>query len=207
LNLGIPAAKELVSAFLQDWWRAVIASFSGKPDVAELAINALLEQNQAHLDARDASETRQFLERMEFLAVLRAAIEGQRSAAEQFATPVGPSVERATAHFSRGRSIEINTEDADAIRDSVKLTWGPLEPLTLRTDGFRFHTNGLSVENPQRKGYLMAQVQDPRFDEPVNPYTEAAQRRAAIKVVGRLGYKGETLTAILIVDFIETVPE
>lgn len=213
LPLGLPLAKELASYFLEEWWKAVIARFSGKPDVAEIAIKAMAEMNRDHLAARDASDARRDAneaqrdaqrheEFMAMIDVLRTAVAGQQRAAEQFATPIGPSVHNATVFPSLDRPVTVDTADAEAIRDSAKLEWSSLREIVLRTDGFRFHTNGLSIENPDKDGFLMARVRDPAFDEPENQYTEAAQRRAEIVVLGRQGYKGSTLAGIEIVDFI-----
>lgn len=206
LPLGLPLAKELASHFLEEWWKAVIAQFSGKSDVAEAAIKAMAEMNRDHLAARDASDQRRHEEFMAMIDVCRAAVAGQQRAAEQFATPIGPAVHTATVFPSLDRPVTVDTSDADAIRDAAKLEWTSLRELTLRTDGFRFHTNGLSIENPDRNGFLMARVRDPSFDELSNPYTEAAQRRAEIIVLGRQGYKGSTLAGIEIVDFIRENP-
>lgn len=206
LPLGLPLAKELVSHFLEEWWKAVIARFSGKPDVVEAAIKAMVDMNQAHLDSRDASDARRHEETMALIGILRRGIEGQQRPVEQFSIPVGPSVASATVYPDFTRAVPLNIPDAEAIRDSGKLDWGPLEQITLKTDGFRFHTSGLSVENPERDGFLMARVRDPRFSEPENPYTEAAQRMAQIVVVGRRGYKASSLTGIEIVDFVRDLP-
>lgn len=202
LPLGMPLARDLAGHFLEEWWKGVLARFSGKHEAFEAAVNAMVEMNQAHLDARDANDARRHEETMALIDVLRRGIEGQHRSVEQFAAPVGPSVESATLLPNFARPVSLDVPDADAIRDAVKLDWGPLEQLTLRTDGFRFHTSGLSVENPERNGFLMARVRDPRFSEPENPYTEAAQRMAQIVVTGRRGYKGDVLTGIEIVDFI-----
>jgi hypothetical protein len=217
LPLGLPLAKELASHFLELWWKAVIARFSGKPDVAEACIQAIVELTRDHLAARDAGEqrshdamvandARRHEEMMALIDVLRSGVAGQQRAAEQFATPIGPSVQQATVYPSLARPVPVDTEAAEAIRDTAKLTWGPLEELTLRTDGFRFHTNGLSIENPDKSGFLMARVRDPSFDEPMNPYTDAAQRQAEIVVLGRRGFKGAALAGIEIVDFIRDKP-
>ena len=184
----------------------MIARFSNKPDMAEAAIKAMAEMNRDHLAARDANDERRHEEFMAMIDVLRAAVAEQQRAAEQFATPIGPSVHNATVFPSLDRPVTIDTSDAEAIRDAAKLEWTSLREMTLRTDGFRFHTNGLSIENPDRNGFLMARVRDPSFDEPSNPYTEAAQRRAEIVVLGRQGYKGSTLAGIEIVDFIRENP-
>jgi hypothetical protein len=52
----------------------------------------------------------------------------------------------------------------------------------------------------------MARVRDPRFDEPENPYTEAAQKRAEVIVLGRRGYRDKALAGIEIIDFVREVP-
>jgi hypothetical protein len=101
--------------------------------------------------------------------------------------------------------VLVDTGDADQIRDLAELTWEPLAEIVLRTDGFRFHTSGLSIENPERNGFLMAKVIDPRFDKPENAYTEAAQRNSQIVVLARRGYKNGELVRIDIVDFVREI--
>jgi hypothetical protein len=206
LDLGLPLAKELAADFIEEWWKAVIARFSGKNEIAELAITKMAE-----IDARRHVETMEINaqrhdEQMAMIALLRAGVSGEQRPAEQFVAPIGPSVTNATVLPARARPLLIGMDEADAIRDGAKLTWGPLEQLTLRTDGFKFHTSGLSVENPEREGFLMARVRDPRFEQDDNPYTEAAQSRAEIVVTGRRGYKDSTLAGIDIVDFIRDNP-
>ncbi|OHC95874.1 MAG: hypothetical protein A3H25_12585 [Sphingomonadales bacterium RIFCSPLOWO2_12_FULL_63_15] len=207
LNLGLPLASQLAASFIEEWWKAVIARFSGKPDVAEAIIKGFVEMNKDHLVSRDASEAQRHQEMMALIDILRAGLLGQQRSAEQFVAPIGPSVETASVLPTAANPVVIGVKEADAIRDGAKLVWGPLEQLTLRTDGFKFHTSGLSIENPERDGYLMARVRDPRFvDDPDNPYTDAAQRRAEIVVLGRRGYKESTLAGIDIVDFIRDNP-
>lgn len=206
LDLGLPLAKDLAAQFIEEWWKAVIARFSGKPEVAELAIKAMADMDARRHDETMEINAQRHEEQMAIIALLRAGISGEQRAAEQFVSPIGPSVESATFFPSATRPLLIGTDEAEAIRDGAKLNWGPLEQLTLRTDGFKFHTSGLSVENPERDGFLMARVRDPRFEQEDNPYTEAAQRRAEIVVTGRRGYKDSTLAGIDIVDFIRDNP-
>ena len=68
-----------------------------------------------------------------------------------------------------------------------------------------FHTNGLSVENPDRDGFLMAEVNDPAFEKEENAYTLAAQKRARIEVLARRGYKNGKLSKIMILDFVREI--
>lgn len=206
LQLGLPSSTDLAGHFMGKWWEAVIAKFSGKPDVAAKALEALVESQREHLAARDASEARHHELLMAQHSTLRDTIAMQARAIEQFVSPIGPSVDSATIYPIRATPALVTTSDADAIRETMKLDWQPIDELVLRTDGFRFHTGGLSVENPERDGFLMARVLDPKFEQDENVYTEAAQRRSSIAVLARKGYKGSELSAIEILDFLHEIP-
>ena len=99
-----------------------------------------------------------------------------------------------------------DAEDAAAIRANNKIEWDKIAPLSLETDGFKFHTSGLSVKHPDHAGYIMAKVSDPIFAEEENSYTEAAQRKAVIMVMARKGYRNGALAKIDIVEFTTELP-
>ncbi|GAA0870260.1 hypothetical protein GCM10009116_20960 [Brevundimonas basaltis] len=201
LPLGLPVAQQVVGTHISEWLAAVKAYFSGRPDLAEAAMQALVDLNRDHLAARDAAEARMHEERMGYLDAIRQTLAQQQKPLEQFVAPVGRSVTSATFAPAGARSVSVNLEDADAIRASGEVSWTDLQEVQLKTDGFRFHTSGLSIENPERDGYLMAKVSDPRFEQQENAYTAAAQRRAEIVVLARKGYRGDELVKIDIVDF------
>ena len=165
------------------------------------AIDSMLEMHRLHVHAREASDERAHELHMHYASALTDTVRAQGRAIEQFAAPVGPSVDIATILPTGSTPALLTTEDANEIRDSQKLEWESISDLTLTTDGFKFHTNGLSVENPAGDGFLMARVTDPKFSEESNPYTNAAQRRSSIEVLARKGYKGGALSAIEIVEF------
>ncbi|MFC0632618.1 hypothetical protein ACFFGE_01815 [Brevundimonas balnearis] len=220
LQLGLPIAQQVVGTHISEWMAAVKATFSGRPDIAETALQALADLNREHLAARDASEarfheerlaqiasadaaaSRLHDERMAYLDLMREMLPQQQRALEQYVAPVGRSVTTATFSPADAPSVHVDAEEADKIRAAGEVVWEPLREMALKTDGFRFHTNGLSIENPDRDGYLMAKVSDPRFEQPENPYTAAAQRRAEIIVLARAGYVGGQLSRIDIVDFV-----
>lgn len=206
LPLGIPKATDLAGHFMGLWWDAVIAKFTGKDEAMIKAIDALVDLNQAHLNNRDKTEARIHEERMAYLSVIRETLAMQGRAIEQFAAPIGQSVETASILPTGGKLALITSADAEAIRENQKLEWSSISEMTLRTDGFKFHTSGLSVENPEDHGFLMAKVTDPKFLDDENVYTEAAQRRSAIAVLARKGYKGGNLAALEIVEFIQEFP-
>ena len=205
LPFAYPLAQDLAGDFLKQWWMAVKARFSGKPDIAEKALEAMLEMNRDHLAARDANDARQHEIHLGYMNLLREVLTQQQRPLEQFAAPIGPSVTSARVIPGRASPITIDADEAEEIRAMGELTWEPLREETLRTDGFRFHTNGLSIENPTKDGYLMARVHDPRFEDRENAYTEAAQRRSQIIVLARRGYKNGILVRIDIVDFIREI--
>lgn len=202
LPLGLPVAQQVVGTHISEWLAAVKACFSGRSDLAEAAMQALVDLNRDHLAARDAAEARVHEERMGYLDAIRQTLTQQQKPLEQFVAPVGRSVTSATFAPAGARPVSVNLEDADAIRASGEVSWTDLQKVQLKTDGFRFHTSGLSIENPERDGYLMAKVSDPRFEQQENAYTAAAQRRAEIVVLARKGYRGDELVKIDIVDFL-----
>lgn len=206
LPLGIPVAADMASGFLQHWWQAIKAKFSGKQDVAEIAINAAVEMARDQLAARDAAERRAHERDMSHHDLLRQAIGLQQRPMEDFAAPIGPSVSTGQIRHADREPVAVNVEEADQIREAGKVTWSKLDQIALRTEGFRFHTNGLSVENPKGDGFLMARVRDPQFEELENPYTTAAQRKSEIVVLARSGYKDGELVSIDIVDFVRENP-
>lgn len=212
LALGFPIVNDIGADFLWNWTKAILAHFTGKTEVAEVALNKMVEMNRDHLAARDASDARSHEERMlanqnahhEKLAlidVLRQGMLPLGNSAEKLVAPVGRSVETLDCRYGTNKPVRIEKEEADKIREYGDLEWDGLEVIKLRTDGFKFHTSGLSVENPERDGFLMAKVHDPRFLQEDNPYTDAAQKRADIMVLARKGYKAGVLVQIDIVDF------
>lgn len=219
LAIGVPIIQAIGPEIIAHYISAVLDKFQGKDSAVELAIQRMAEMhrvtvenlNQMHRDslsALDRKDERQHQEHMGIQDLLRRAIDGSGPAARDYVAPVGKSVDTATFLAGGSFPVTVGKDGADAIRDSQKLDWEALTPMVLRTDGFRFHSNGLSVENPEKEdGYLMADVDDPTFSDEANPYTLAAQTRARIRVRARMGYKNGKLSKIQIVEFIEQLDE
>lgn len=206
LPLGAPIAAELMSIHLEQWWLAIKAHFTGKQDVAEMAIETMAAMQRDQLSARDAADARSHEREMSLHQLVRDAIGLQQSSMEKFAAPIGPSaLEARVVHGSR-QAIVFDRDDADAIRESGKIEWTKIGEIRLRTEGFRFHTNGLSIERPNGEGFLMARVRDPSFEQLENPYTLAAQRRSEIVVWGRYGIKESRIVAVDILEFQYEIP-
>lgn len=213
LQLGLPLLNDIGAEFLYNWVKAVIARFSGHPSDLETALGKLVELSNSHLEARDrnderALEERRMMhdERVLFAQVVRDAIDALGNSAEKLAAPVGKGRSVSTAAISTraDRKVEINEVSAEAIRENNKVIWERVAPLDLETDGFKFHSNGLSVRNPEGEGYMMAVVKDPIFKDEDNAYTEAAQRRATIRVLARKGRRNGALARLEIIQF-ETI--
>ena len=205
LPYGFPIAQDLMSGYLAQWWFAVKARFSGSHDDAAAALQAMLDLNRDHLAARDAEGARSHEREIAMLGMIKETLAQQQRPLEQFVAPIGRSVDTARLTAGEAEPVGINASEADVIRDMGDLTWEPLAEIVLRTDGFKFHTSGLSIENPEKDGYLMARVQDPSFEKVDNPYTEAAKRRSEIVVLARRGYKGGELVKMEIVDFVREI--
>lgn len=216
LGIGIPILAAIGPEIVAHYVSAVLDHFKGRDDAVELAINKMAEMHRVALEAmaitqRDALQTidqmdqRRHDEAMGLQDILRTAISGSGSAATDFVAPVGRSVDNAAFRAGSASAVFVNKEDADVIRESQRLDWLTPGNEIVATDGFRFHTSGLSIENPDRDGFMMAEVQDPVFEQESNPYTTAAQKRARIEVLARRGYKNGKLARLLILDFIREI--
>lgn len=218
LAVGVPILQAIGPDIISHYVSAVLDRFRGRGDTVELAIGKMAEMHRVaiegmanmhseSLDALDRKDARQHDEHMGMQDILRRAIDGSGASAVDYVAPVGKSVD--TASFLAGSltAITVTKDDADAIRDSQALDWQTLEASKLRTDGFKFHSNGLSVENPERDGFMMAEVNDPAFEQESNAYTMAAQKRARIEVLARKGYKNGILAKIQIVQFIGEIDD
>ncbi|MET4663476.1 hypothetical protein [Sphingomonas sp. PvP056] len=225
LALGIPLISSIGPDIVSHYVSVVLDKFRGKDSAVEVAIQKMAQMHQQTVQgltdmhresiaALDRKDVRQHEERMDIhdehmgiQDLLRRAIGGSGSAAVDYVAPVGRSVD--TASFISGSlpPVVVNKTDAEAIRDSQKLDWLPPANLALRTDGFKFHSNGLSVENPEHDGFMMAEVADPEFDNEDNDYTKAAGKRATIEVLGRKGYKNGVLAKLQILAFLREIAD
>lgn len=218
LGFGIPILSAIGPEIVGHYVSAVLDYFKGKDSAVELAIGKMAEMHRVALSAmavtqRDAIQTinqmdqRRHEEAMGLQGILRASIASSGAAAVDYVAPVGRSVDNVTFLSGSARPVFADKDDADAIRDSQKLDWSTPANEIVATDGFRFHTNGLSIENPDRDGFMMAEVQDPVFEQEANPYTVAAQNRAKIEVLARRGYKNGSLARLLILDFVREIDD
>jgi hypothetical protein len=201
LALGMPLLFNCGADLLWDWVKGVVYYWTGHRDLAEKCMEALVQTQQEHLAARDRSEERAHAERMAMLTVLRETIDRLGPASAQAVAPIGPSVRSIGITPADKPPVEIDEPTADLLREHGEVELGELQEMQLRTDGFTFHTRKLSVEHPDRPGYLLADVQDPLFDEESNPYTLAAQRKALIRVKAKPGYRSGRLEKLYIMDF------
>jgi len=201
LAIGAPIVVQCGADFVSDWFRCVIADFSGRRGEAELAMQHMADMNRDHLLARDLSEERVHQERMAMLDIVRQTLVRQGPAAAQVASPVGRSVNRLDFSANDRTPISIDPPTADALRQYGGSEFGDIQEMVLRTDGFTFHTKRLVVHNPERPGYINALVLDPAFKEEENPYTMAANRKALIRVVAKPGFREGVLEDIYIMDF------
>jgi hypothetical protein len=218
LGFGVPFMATIGPEIISYYVSAVLDMFKGKGDAVELAISKMAEMHAVALvamsnDHKEALENMRQIEDhrhaeiMDMQNLLRTIISSSGNAAVDYVAPIGRSVDTATFLVGNSSPVKINKDDADLIRDSQKLDWQTPRNEVLRTDGFKFHTSGLSIENPEREGFLMADVVDPVFEEESNNYTVAAQRRAQIEVLARRGYKNGKLAKIQILDFVREIDE
>lgn len=217
LGVGVPMLQAIGPEVVKHYVTAVLDRFRGREGNVEQAIARMAEMHSIaletiakmqdrSLESIDEINRQRHVESMGMQDLLRRAIDSSGQSAADYAAPVGQSVDSATFLAGRATPDKLTVEDAEAIRESQKVEWMVPKIEIFTTDGFKFHTNGLSIENPSGEGYLMAEVKDPVFEEESNPYTIAAQKRAKIEVLARRGYKNNKLSRVHILDFVAELP-
>lgn len=218
LGIGVPILQAIGPEVVSHYVSAVLDYFKGDEKSVDLAIKKMAEMHQVALTAmvrmQEANlltigriDERRHAEIMGMQDLLRATIMGSGGAAVDYVAPIGRSVDTASFVANGAAPVLTNKDDADAIRESQKLDWQSPCNEVVTTDGFKFHTGSLSIENPDRDGFLMAEVDDPVFEKDANPYTVAAQKRAKIEVLARRGYKNGKLARVVILDFVREVDD
>ncbi|MBU1605796.1 MAG: hypothetical protein KKE77_13405 [Alphaproteobacteria bacterium] len=214
LGFGIPILAAIGPDIVGYYVQAVLDHFKGESKSVDLAISKMADMHEAalaatskmhenSLNALDDFDARRHAETIGMQDLFRRAILSNGPAAANFVAPVGESVERAKFVAGSAPPSIVTLTDAEEIRDSQKVDWQTPRQEIYTTDGFKYHTSGLSIENPEAEdGFLMAEVKDPHFLEDGNAYTLAAQKRARIAVLARQGYKNGKLARIHILDFV-----
>jgi hypothetical protein len=213
LPLGWQVLQTAGPDIIWNWLKAVIAFHGGDKDEAEKYLDAMLDLTRQAHEARDRADQarerdheRHMEENREWRAMFERLIERSQPAAAQAVNPVGASVTRMKI-VAAGREVDIDTPTADKIKAGDRLDILPMREMVLRVDGFTFHNRKLSIEHPERSGFLDADVQDPIFDQDANPYTQAASRKARIRVQAKPGYRGDRLLKLYVMEFIEAFDE
>jgi hypothetical protein len=145
LPLGMPIIAQYGPDLLWDWFKGVVAWFSGRKDVAEVALQTIADVNRDHLAARDKSEARAHEERLAYINVLTQTLLKQAAPAAQAVTPVGRSVRTLGFSAADREPIIIDEPIAEALRKQGGTEIGDLQSMDLRVDGFTFHTRRLVV--------------------------------------------------------------
>lgn len=163
LAIGVPIITTIGTDIISNYVQGVLSYFSGKKRESEVALETVERIVQSQIAANDQLDARRHDEVMGMQQLLAMSIDRLGPAATQYAAPVGRSVDSATFLAGENAPTRIGVQEADAIRATNDIEWGSIDQIELRTDGFKFHTSGLSVEHPDRDGYLMAKVSDPAF--------------------------------------------
>lgn len=186
-------------------WVSFVLNFLGgnKPE-AEKQLDALMEIHRLNSDVSERADERRAAENAQWRSFALQLVDRLSNAGAQAVAPVGPSAR--TVDFSTGsgaKPLQVDEAMADVIRSKGELELGPLEEMTLKTDGFAYHTRTVGVAHPEVPGrYLQAHVQDPVFDSEPNAYSEAASRAATIRVMGKVGRREGVIKKIYLMDFI-----
>jgi hypothetical protein len=202
LPLGAAIVSDIGPEYIWRWVSFVLEWYAGRKKKANEHLEAILELQRINESGRAASEERFLAEIGKTREQLITLVEKLARPAAQAVALVGPSV--GTVAFSSG-SFEPTVVDvpmAETIRAKGLVELTDLQTLDLTLDGFSHHNRRLNVAHPSEPGrFIWADVRDPIFDTVPNVYTDAANRKATIRVEARLAYRDESLEKIYIMNF------
>ena len=204
LQLGWSLLTSSGDEIIFNWVSFVLNWLSGNKNEAEKNLDALMETQRMHLEASERADIRRHEEAEKWRALAYQLVDRLAGAGAQAVAPVGPSAR--TLDFATRPGAEpfrIDEPMADVIRSKGELEIDPMQELTLKTDGFAYHTRTVTVAHPEQPGkFIQAHVQDPIFDSEPNPYSEAASKAATIRVIGKIARREGVLKKIYLMDFV-----
>ena len=173
----------------------VFSQLGGRKGDAQMHLNAMLELNRQHLEARNQSD-------QEWRATLLEVVDRLAPAARQAVKPMGNSASEMTLeHQERRLLTKIDEPMADAIRSKEDDEVGDMEEMRLKVDGIIHHSRQLKIISPENeKKFITAEVRDPVFDQVPNVYSEAAANKGEVTVKVKPVYRNSELLKVYIMD-------
>jgi hypothetical protein len=201
LPLGWKIFQESGGEIIWHWVKFVL-EFYGKRKDADKTLDALMETQRIHLAARDKSEER-------FVAVIENSrrdamqlVEKLYLASINASAAVGPSARSFALFTNHSPRFVVDEPMADAIRSKGELEVGDLQTLSLKADGWVYHSRLLNVAHPEESGrFVYAKVRDPAGEIDGNVYANAGRDKAAIQVKAKIARRGGEIESIYIMDY------
>ena len=181
------------SEVLWRWMSGVLMRLAGRDKEANDHISQLIAALR-EVNVQRHAELVKHIEGMQWSSFARYGA--------QTMAPVGRSCRYASLSGDQGKTV-FDSYDGESIRANAQDRMGPMEALILTIDGFTHHNRQLRVVDPECPGrYVPAHVRDPAFDIIPNVYTEAATRRAELRVMAKTArHKATgTIRAFFILD-------
>lgn len=208
LLLGVKILGDSSGNFIWEWTSCVLEYFGGRKMESQKHLDAILKLNAAHLAARDKSEERMLAEQDKWRNLLVRLIEREGRPAIEAVSAIGPSVRKLTLSTPTSQKTIIDEPMADAVRAKGEVEVSDLRTMSLKADGWIYHSRTLSVEHPDHNGkYISAKVRDPIGEEEPNVYADAARNKATITVQAKTAHRDAVLDSIYIMDFVGTVSD
>ncbi len=186
------------------WVKFVLEHFVVRKKESEMTLDMIIEIQKLHLDARDKSEDRLVSELAYWRRDAMQQVDKLSSAAIDASCAVGPSTRSVSLLSDASLEFVVDEPMADAIKARGELEVGDLQVLSLRADGWIYHSRLLNVAHPERPGrFIYAKVRDPLGETDGNVYADAARDKAIIQVQAKIARRGREIESIYIMDFCE----
>lgn len=175
----------------------VLLNFGGRPQDAKQHLDALVQMNRDHLEARNQNDEQW---RQNFLAV----VDRLAPQAKQVVAPVGYGAKTLRLMDGSSPSVIIDEPIADAIRARQGDRVGDMAKFRIRVDGVIHHSRQLKIQHPEDEGrYITAEVRDPLFSSLPNPYANAAASMLSMSVMAKPVYRNGELWKLYVMDIAE----
>lgn len=180
----------------------ILTKLGGRPREADMHLEALMQMNRDHLEARNVSENNRLDSDRQWQSTLLSLVDKLQPSASQAVSPIGKGASTLLlTSDSAEHETTIDEPMADAIRSKQDDEVGDMEKMTINVDGITHHNRQLKIKHPNIDGkFIVAEVRDPNFDAFPNAYTEAASNLSSLTVHAKPMLRNGELHRLYIMD-------
>jgi hypothetical protein len=175
----------------------VLTRLGGRPMEAERHLEALVQMNRDHLEARGISDE-------QWRLMIIQLVDKMIVPARQAVLPIGSGAQTLALGGTGIRDVTLVDEPmASVIRSKENDEVGDMVEMEFRVDGIIHHNRQLKVHDPNdAKRFITAEIRDPVFETVPNAYSEAAANMSTIRVMAKPVFRNGELHRVYVMDLL-----